>query len=112
MSWLGDVLFGKREKQPVLIHLSTKVVAGLETMVYLHNSRSPQINHIIVDDIMEYAATQMVKRNLKFSGKEESGKKLVPEYDVEDYGHTRIGVSDVKLNNYKLKPVRAYPSSS
>lgn len=90
MSWLGDVLFGKREKQPILVHLSPKVIAGMETLVYLHNARTAEIDHITLDDVLEYAAGAVVRKTLKIAHREEP-KKPADSKDVVDYATHRIG---------------------
>ena len=90
MSWLGDVLFGKREKQAILVHLSPKVIAGMETLVYLHNARTAEIDHITLDDVLEYAAGAVVRKTLKIANREEP-KKPVESPDVVDYITHRIG---------------------
>lgn len=89
MSWLGDVLFGKREKQAILVHLSPKVVAGMETLVYLHNTRTAEIDHITLDDVLEYAAGAVVRKTLKIV--REEPKKPTDSSDVVDYVTHRIG---------------------
>ena len=91
MSWLGDALFGKREKQPILVHLSPKVVAGMETLVYLHNARAAEIDHITLDDVLEYAAGTMVRKTLKIVNRDEPKKKPADLPDVVDYVTHRIG---------------------
>jgi len=91
MSWLGDALFGKREKQPILVHLSPKVVAGMETLVYLHNTRTAEIDHITLDDVLEYAAGAVVRKTLRIANREEPKKKPVDSPDVVDYVTHRIG---------------------
>ena len=90
MSWLGDALFGKREKQPILVHLSPKVVAGMETLVYLHNARTAEIDHITLDDVLEYAAGAVIRKTLKIAHREETKKPVDPP-DVVDYVTHRIG---------------------
>ncbi|RCW41572.1 hypothetical protein [Paenibacillus prosopidis] len=90
MSWLGDVLFGKREKQPMLVHLSPKVIAGMETLVYLHNARTAEIDHITLDDVLEYAAGTVVRKTLKIAHREEP-RQPADSPDVVDYATHRIG---------------------
>ncbi|WP_054029092.1 hypothetical protein [Bacillus sp. FJAT-28004] len=91
MSWLGDVLFGKREKQAILVHLSPKVVAGMETLVYLHNARTAEVDHITLDDVLEYAAGAVVRKTLKIANREESKKPPSDSSEVVDYVTHRIG---------------------
>lgn len=80
----------KAEKQPLLVHLSPKVVAGMETLVYLHNSRTAEIDHISLDDVLEYAAGAVVRKTLKIAEREESTKPANSP-DVVDYVTHRIG---------------------
>lgn len=82
MSWLGDVLFGKREKQPLLVHLSPEVIAGMETLVYLHNSRTFEVDHITIDYVLEHAARIVVRKSLKINQPE---KQKPEELQDEHY---------------------------
>lgn len=97
MSWLGDALFGKREKQAILVHLSPKVVAGMETLVYLHNARTAEVDHITLDDVLEYAAGAVVRKTLKIANREESKKPPADSPEIVDYVTHRIGSARKQL---------------
>ncbi|MGM0883152.1 MAG: hypothetical protein ACQEXQ_19200 [Bacillota bacterium] len=62
----------------------------METLVYLHNSRTAEIDHISLDDVLEYAAGAVVRKTLKIAEREEP-KKPAESPDVIDYVTHRIG---------------------
>lgn len=65
MGFLGEMLFGRREKVAMLIHMSPSVISAMDAYIYLHNAENHEMDHITEDDVIESCVEFVMRRALQ-----------------------------------------------
>lgn len=71
MGMFMEILFGKRERKSLLVTLPVKLINGMDTLMYLHNSKSHELDHITHDEIVEKAVEYLLRQTLKVKYEED-----------------------------------------
>lgn len=101
MSWF-DILFGKREKFPLLTYQPSEIHSGIETVIYLHNSKEMyEYNYLTADKFIYMALDYAIRRSL---GAEPPPprQELVIEHGTEALGPAAVvGTTTKQLRDVK-----------
>ena len=93
MGFLGQFFFGKKEKEALLVHISYRLVSSMDTLVYVHNANTNEIDHITYDDIVEAGVEHIVREALRIKPqivpesepKRPKKQNATPAFYVEDH---------------------------
>lgn len=93
MGFLGQIFFGKKEREAMLVHIPYRLVSGMDTLVYMHNSKTNEIDHICYDDIVEAGVEYIIRESLRLKPqiveteepKKPKRQNASPAFFVEDH---------------------------
>jgi hypothetical protein len=99
MGFLGQLFFGKKEREAILVHIPYRLVSGMDTLVYVHNSNTNEMDHISYDDIVEAGVEHIVREALRIKPQIVEPKEIqkpkrqnaTPAFYVEDHVSTSRG---------------------